>query len=76
MDNVIDYSTYLTILGLLTTLTGIYKLHHSVKTNPATEITYHAKEPRDAAIIDYHQARSGLRFTIYGFLIQMLTVIF
>ncbi len=67
---------YLTILGLLITLSGIYKLHLAIKYDNTSKITFHNKEPQEAAIIDFYQAKSGLRYTLYGFLIQALSVIF
>jgi len=72
----IGYRQYVTILGLLTTLTGVYKLHLSVKPDMASEVTFHAKKPHDAGIIDFYKAREGLRYTIYGFLIQATTILF
>ncbi|MBN3040605.1 MAG: hypothetical protein JW867_05715 [Candidatus Omnitrophica bacterium] len=75
MDIILNNLQYLTFLGLLITLTGIYKIHRAVRYNPATKITFHTKEPHDAAIIDFYQARIGLRYTIYGFLIQMITTV-
>ncbi len=75
MNPIINFSQYITILGLIITLSGVHKLHQAVRANPAVEIKYHTKQAHDAAIIDFYQAREGLRYTIYGFLIQMLTVI-
>ena len=75
MQVLVDYSQYLTILGLLVTLTGVYKLHHAVKPDSAAAVTFHTKEPHDAAIIDFYEARQGLRYTVYGFLIQTVTIL-
>jgi hypothetical protein len=63
------------ILGLLTTLAGVYKLHLSVKPDKTSEVTFHTKKPHEAGIIDFYRAREGLRYTIYGFLIQAMTIL-
>jgi hypothetical protein len=76
MEFLLQNPHYLTILGLLITLTGIYKLHLAIKFDNTSKVTFHNKESHDAAIIDFYQAKSGLRYTLYGFLIQALTVIF
>lgn len=72
---VMPYQQYIMILGLLTTLTGVYKLHLSVKPDMASEVAFQTKKPHEAGIIDFYQARQGLRYTIYGFLIQATAVL-
>jgi hypothetical protein len=76
MDFLFQNPRYLTIFGLLITLSGIYKLHLAVRVDNARKITFHTKELHDAAIIDFYQAKLGLRYTVYGFLIQVLAVLF
>ena len=75
MSILIPFKQYITILGLLTTLVGVYKLHLSVKPDSTSEVTFHAKKPHQAGIIDFYRAREGLRYTIYGFLIQATTIL-
>ena len=71
----IAYPQYVTILGLLITLTGVHKLHRAVKRDASAKVAFKTHEIHDAGIIDFYLARQGLRYTIYGFLLQTITII-
>jgi hypothetical protein len=65
----------ITTLGFLIIVTGIYKIYRAIKPESKTYILSPGEEPFIGAIIDHRLAREGIRFLIYGFLIQTLKLI-
>lgn len=69
------FSKTLTTLGFLVTITGIYKIHHAIKPESKTYILSPGEKPFVGAVIDHKNAREGIRFVLYGFVIQALKLI-
>lgn len=69
------FSKSLTTLGFLIIITGVYKMYHAIKPESKTYILSPGEEPFIGAIIEQKLAREGVRFLIYGLLVQALKLI-
>ncbi|MBN3040607.1 MAG: hypothetical protein JW867_05725 [Candidatus Omnitrophica bacterium] len=69
-------SKIITILGFSITLCGIHKVYCSIK--PETKRYEAGPDGKDfeGALIEQKLAKEGIRFVIYGFLIQALSLIY
>lgn len=68
-------SKTITTLGFLIMATGIYKIYRAIKPDSKTYILSPEEEPFIGAVINHKSAQEGMRFLIYGFLIQALKLI-
>ena len=72
IDMIGAVSRFITILGFLVIIAGIHKVYCAVKPDSKTYIVDPGREPFEGAVIDFQTARQGIRFVVYGFLIQVL----
>jgi hypothetical protein len=72
IDMIETVPRFITILGFLMIIVGIHKVYCAVKPDSKTYIVDPGREPFEGAVIDFKVARQGIRFVVYGFLIQVL----
>lgn len=68
-------SQTITTFGFLIIMTGVHKIYHAIKPESKTYILSPGEKPFVGAVIEQKLARQGVRFVVYGFLIQMLKLI-
>ena len=65
----------MTVLGSLVIITGIHKLYCSIKPESERYVASPDEEPFEGAVVDNKLSKSGIRFIIYGFLIQLIRLV-
>tara|TARA_B100000315_G_scaffold174050_1_gene162499 strand:+ start:2187 stop:2387 length:201 start_codon:yes stop_codon:yes gene_type:complete len=65
----------MTVLGFLVILTGVHKLYCSIKPESERCSVSPGEEPFEGATVNEKLYTSGVRFIIYGFLIQLLRLV-
>ena len=70
-----NVAQYIIILGFAISLNGIHRFYQAIKVDPQREIVVHQKDSHQGAIIDFVEARTALRFLVYGFLIQAASLV-
>jgi len=69
------FSKTITTLGFLVIVTGIYKIYHAIQPESKTYILAPGEKPFVGAVVDHKRAREGVRFVLYGFIIQTFKLI-
>jgi hypothetical protein len=74
--NQLLFAKITTVFGFLLILNGIYIFYSSIKPESKTYILSPGEKPFEGSTVERKLAQKGVRFIIYGFLLQSLKLIF